>query len=447
MALVDQKPADSGRTGWNAILTTREPYATLSDDIEVDFLVVGAGFAGLSAARRIRQLNAGASIAIVDAVEIGDGPAGRSSGFMIDLPHAVSKSGYAGDVEQDRRDIRNNRAAIAFARQVSNDWGFEHEAFDPCGKINAAASAIGVKHNQTYATHLSRLGEECELLDADAMQATCGSDYYLGGLRTPGTVMIQPALYLRRFASALVERENCQLFECSPIVELGEQQDRWKAETAKGSILASRVILAVNGLIETFGFYQKRLMHINLYASMTRVLNTDEMARLGGESSWGFTPSDALGSTVRRINTSAGDRLLIRNGCTYDPSLQLPSDRLEAVSKAHRRTFDARFPMLESVALEYCWSGRLCLSRNHAPAIAELKPGLFSACCQNGLGLTRGTIGGVIAAEMASDYKGDSLLPDYDFKTMPNRLIAEPFMSAGARAVLRLKEWRAGREK
>lgn len=314
MVTVAQKPADSGRTGWNAILAEREPYASLSQDIEVDFLVVGAGFAGLSAARRIRQLNADASIAIVDAVEIGDGPAGRSSGFMIDLPHAVSKSGYAGDFEQDRRDIRNNRAAIAFARQASSDWGFEREAFDPCGKINAAASAVGVKHNQSYAAHLNRLGEDCQLLDADAMQATCGSDYYLGGLRTPGTVMTQPALYLRRFASALVEREHCLLFECSPVVELSQQSDRWKASTAKGSIVASRVILAVNGLIETFGFYEKRLMHINLYASMTRVLSADEMERLGGETSWGFTPSDALGSTVRRINTSSGDRLLIRNG-------------------------------------------------------------------------------------------------------------------------------------
>lgn len=97
--------------------------------------------------------------------------------------------------------------------------------------------------------------------------------------------------------------------------------------------------------------------------------------------------------------------------------------------------------------MEHCWSGRLCLSRNSAPAIAELKPGLFSACCQNGLGLTRGTIAGVIGAEIACDFKGESMMPDYDFKTMPSRLIVEPFMSVGARAVLRLKEWRAGREK
>jgi glycine/D-amino acid oxidase-like deaminating enzyme len=102
--------------------------------------------------------------------------------------------------------------------------------------------------------------------------------------------------------------------------------------------------------------------------------------------------------------------------------------------------------MLKRVEMEYCWSGRLCLSRNDVWALGELEPGLFSACCQNGLGTTRGTIAGIIAAEMATDSSDRSLVPDYVPETLPRRLFPEPFMTLGARSVIKLKEWRAGKE-
>ena len=94
--------------------------------------------------------------------------------------------------------------------------------------------------------------------------------------------------------------------------------------------------------------------------------------------------------------------------------------------------------------MEYCWSGRLGLSRNDVWALGELEPGLFSACCQNGLGTTRGTIAGIVAAEMASDVDADSLIPDFQGQASPKRLFPEPFMSLGARSAIKFKEWRAG---
>jgi glycine/D-amino acid oxidase-like deaminating enzyme len=365
---------------------------------------------------------------------------------MIDLPHALASGSYEGDSSQDLRNIRMNRAAIAFAADAVSEFNFVDETFEPSGKINAAAGKLGNDHNKNYARHLEALGEPYELLDAAAMRDVCGSDYYLGGLHTPGTVVIQPALYVRSLADALTAQAGCRLFENSPVHELSRQGEAWMLRTATGTVRAQRVLLAVNGLIESFGFYRQRLMHINLYASMTRELSSAEVESLGGVERWGFTPSDPIGSTVRRIDGSGGPRLIIRNRCTYEASLRLPRERLQQISHDHRRTFDARFPMLKNVAMEYCWSGRLCLSRNDAWAIGELERGLFSACCQNGLGTTRGTIAGIIAAEMASGSSDASLIPDFPAQPQPQRLFPEPFMTVGARGVIKFKEWRAGRE-
>jgi len=443
---VDLKPPNLGVSGWNALLPTRQAQPSLQQDIEADYLIVGAGFAGLSAARRLRQLDRQATIVMLEAQEIGQGPAARNSGFMIDLPHALASGGYAGDGARDLRDIRMNRAAIAFAADAAASWSFVDEAFNPLGKINAAASRGGIEHNETYARHLDRLNEPCELLDAKAMRDISGGDYYQAGLHTPGTVILQPALYIRSFADALVHQENCRLYENSAVKFLCRKQDRWCLQTGRGSVTAPRVILAVNGLIETFGFYRRRLMHVNLYASMTRELSDTEVSELGGESCWAFTPSDPLGSTLRRINASGGHRLLIRNRCTYEGSLRLPKNRLDSIARDHDRTFRARFPMLSKVSMEYRWSGRLCLSRNNVAAIGKLDQGLYSACCQNGLGISRGTIAGIVTAEMASDRQMDSLIPDYQAQPLPTKLFPEPFMTIGARTVLKVKEWKAGKE-
>lgn len=446
MARVDLKPADLGASGWNAILPPRQAQASLDQNLECDYLIIGAGFAGLSAARRLRQLEPGASIFLLESREVAAGPAGRNSGFMIDLPHALASGSYEGDSSQDLRNIMMNRAAIAFAADAVSEFNFADETFEPSGKINAAAGKRGNDHNQSYARHLEVLGEPYELLDASAMRDVCGSDYYLGGLHTPGTAVIQPALYVRSLADALTTQAGCRLFENSPVHELSRQGEFWMVRTANGSVRAQRVLLAVNGLIESFGFYRHRLMHINLYASMTRELTSTEVEMLGGVERWGFTPSDPIGSTVRRIDGRGGPRLIIRNRCTYEASLSLPRERLRQISRDHRRTFDARFPMLKNVEMEYCWSGRLCLSRNDAWAIGELERGLFSACCQNGLGTTRGTIAGIIAAEMASGSNDASLIPDFPVQAQPQRLFPEPFMTVGARGVIKFKEWRAGRE-
>ena len=446
MIRVETKSADSGRSGWEAILPERLPRPALEQDIECDYLVVGAGFAGLSAARRLRQLDRDARIVILEAFEVASGPAGRNSGFMIDLPHAIASGNYAGDDSADRRMTRLNRAAIAFAGDAAAAYDMPAEAFAGRGKVNAAAGYKGLANNDAYARHLEALDEPFEMLDAADMRALCGSDYYRGGLRTPGTAMIQPALYIRCLADALHEREGCELFENSSVQQLQRRGEHWLASCARGSVTAARVILAVNGLIETFGFYRHRLMHINLYASMTRVLSKEEVEALGGERHWGFTPSDPIGSTVRRVDDSGGTRLVIRNRCTYEAGLELPPERLNEVAGTHRRTFDARFPMLSRVGMEYCWSGRLCLSRNEVWALGELQPGLYSACCQNGLGTTRGTIAGIVTAEAASALDDQSLVPDYRPQAQPSLLFPEPFMTLGAKSVIRLKEWRAGRE-
>src|SRR5262249_57325335 len=102
------------------------------------------------------------------------------------------------------------------------------------------------------------------------------------------------------------------LFENSPVISLTRERGVWQVKTPKGTVTAPKVLLAVNGHVQSFGFFKQRLMHVFLYASMTRALTNEEVKRLGGEPTWDCGPADRLGSSVRRIAGICGNTTLAR---------------------------------------------------------------------------------------------------------------------------------------
>jgi len=440
---ITRLPVDPGPAAWSAILPEPPAADVLSGHRNADWLVIGGGFAGLAAVRRLAQLHPDARIVLLEARRIGEGPAGRNTGFMIDLPHDLASEDYGGAVAADQAQTRANRAAIDFAADMAAEFQLPEEAFSQSGKTNAAATEKGHLHNIAYARHLGQMGEPFELLDGSRMREMTGTDYYRSGLYTPGTAMIQPAMFVRGVAAAL-RSNRVHIHEMSPVTALNRKGD-WTATTPRGGVTAPRVILAVNGHAESFGHFRGRLLHVFTYASMTRALSSDECRRLGGASSWGVTPADPMGTTVRRISGSGGHRIVVRNRFTFDPSMEVGARRITRVARDHDRAFAARFPMLDSVDMEHRWGGRLCLSWNGVPALGEVEERLFSACCQNGLGTAKGTLHGMLTADLASG-RDSALLREVMDQPDPKRLPPGPLTYLAANAVMRWGEWKAGRE-
>ena len=444
-------PKNPGITGWKEILPKRKVNQKLSDNINADYLIIGGGFAGLSAARRLKQIDKDAKIALLEACEIGEGPAGRNSGFMIDLPHNLASDDYLGSLEKDREQTLINRSAIEFAKSASEEYEMPSEAIQLVGKTNAAASEKGMKFNTEYAKHLDKTSESYKMLDAQEMKDLTGIDYYINGLWTPGTAMLQPALYIQSFADGVAKNSNVTIYENSPVISLEDEgrhdgQKVWKAKTNLGSISSPKIILAVNGIVERFGYFQNRLMTIFTYSSLTRELTTDESNMLGGSNEWGLTSADAMGSSVRRISGMGGNRILVRNRWSYNPSMEASDSFMASAANSHFESFKARFPMLDKVYMEYSWGGRLCLSLNNVFAQGEVDEGIYSACCQNGLGTAKGTAIGIITAEKISG-ENTSLIPNFADEELPKKLMPKPLMWIGVNSYMRWKELLAGKEK
>jgi len=64
----------------------------LRGDITADWVIVGAGFAGVAFARRLAEINPTLKIIIVDAYTTRESASARNSGFVIGLPHNIGSS-------------------------------------------------------------------------------------------------------------------------------------------------------------------------------------------------------------------------------------------------------------------------------------------------------------------------------------------------------------------
>jgi glycine/D-amino acid oxidase-like deaminating enzyme len=188
-------PVHRGPAAWNEILGPGPAYPALEGrDRRCRDRRGGVRRAFRRASAAAAEPRAG--VVVLEAGRVAEGAAGRNSGFMIDLPHDLASEDYAG-AGDDRAMIALNRHAIGFARGAVADYGIDRNFFDPAGKVNGAASAAADAHNRSYAAHLATLGETSEMLDAQAMRELTGSAHYVSGLYTPGTVMLQPAGYIR----------------------------------------------------------------------------------------------------------------------------------------------------------------------------------------------------------------------------------------------------------
>lgn len=430
-------PFDDKSCGWYETLPAAlayKPDTNVLRGIEhTDWLVIGGGFVGVAATRRLAELNPDQRVILADAQPIGHGTSGRNSGFIIDLPHKGDLEG--DDIERKQKFIQLNRAAIEFLRQRVNQHDIPCDWSD-AGKLQAAVSDRGVKFLDHFQHLLRELDEPFEVLDRAALKQKTGTEYYQQALYTPGCVLMNPAALMR--GMLLNMPDNVSVYENTPVEKLERRNGAWVAQTRDGEIVANKILLGTNIFTEQLGYLKHRMLPIMTFASMTRPLTDEEFKAYGGTADWGMTPADYAGTTLRMTRDR---RLIVRNQYRYVPEYSSSLDERKEIRVMHRDAMTARYRMLHSVPFEFTWGGVCTLSSNYTSFFGELEPGLYASCCHNGVGAARGTISGKLLAEMASG--GDSELQRYmaEVSGMPARLPPEPALGLGVRTRIRISEW------
>jgi glycine/D-amino acid oxidase-like deaminating enzyme len=420
MPRITTLPRNDSPNGWELILPPRGAAPALKGATHAEFVVIGAGFAGLAAARRLAENRPHDRIALLDAQAVAAGASGRNSGIAMDVPYNIGTSSSA--VATLQRHVRLNRAALAYLEDVIRRHGIDCH-WSRRGKYHAAITDKG-KHRalEPVVQELTALGEPYTWLTRRELADRIGTSYFAAAIHLPGCVLLDTAALVRGLADTLPT--NVVLYENSPVIEF-EYRNGIRLTTPQGSLTADTVILATNGFVREFGFCRGRLLNYAIYASLTRRLTDGELQQMGSDPDWGLTPAHVNGGTAMRF--TADRRLFLRETVAFAPNFARPDIDLRGVARRHATRLRARYPMLPAEAIQYTWVGYDAMSSNRAHAFGRSAPDVYLAVCQNGVGITKGTISGLLAADLATS-RDNPLIADIEGLGTPARLLPRPLL-------------------
>jgi glycine/D-amino acid oxidase-like deaminating enzyme len=418
-------PGNDQTCGWTQGLPLRPTNASLQGEQVGDFVIVGAGYTGLSAARKFAQLNPNAKVIIIEAQRAGEGASARNSGYLVD---STLNDGHMSDtgLQQYREKYRLNKAGVDCVRELVNHHQIDCD-WDESGKFHATAVPAHEAKLQRFSDLLQELELEHRVLSGDQLYQRLGTHYYTQALWTAGGIMLQPAKLARAYIDILPA--NVTLYENSPVLTWQKQGPDFLVSTPMGQVKAPALLMAVNGFMSSAGLKRKRAFPLTLTASMTRPLSDAEYAAIGNPKAWGLLSAQAMGATVRLTEDR---RIMVRNTAEVWPAMNMSQSQLVKRKRVHQRGLKRRFPQLDASVFDSCWSGVTCVSGNNGQVFDQLDSKLLVAGCYNGGGIGLATLFGEQMAYMASGQMTDAIAM-IQARPKPTTLPPQPILSWGVR--------------
>ncbi|MDC2998738.1 FAD-binding oxidoreductase [Candidatus Pelagibacter sp.] len=413
---------------WVNDLSPRHNIKILSSDLDCEWLIVGAGYTGLSAARKLGQLFPNQKILLIDAQLAGEGASSRNSGYLVDT---TLNDGFTSDKElngyKKKADIYKLGidAVKRFIRehQVDCDW-------NECGKYFASSNMKDKKILENFSNTLSKLGFEHNLLSNYELKKNLGTNFYNIALHTKGGILLHPGKLARAMVDTLPK--NVNLYENSSLLNWEKINDVIFCKFKNGSIKTKKIIFATNGFLKSLGIKSNYNFPITLTASMTRSLTDEEFEYLGKPNEWGVLPVRPMGATIRMTKDR---RILIRNTAEVYNPYQMSKFELKKRSLTQQIGIKKRFPELPDDIIQSSWSGVVSRTRNSSQIFEKIDENVFVAGCYNGSGIGVGTLFGEQIANKACK-KNTKEIETIEARNKPSWLPPDPILSLGVKARL-----------
>jgi glycine/D-amino acid oxidase-like deaminating enzyme len=343
---------------------------------EARIVIVGAGYAGLSAALELH--NHGIECIVLDANEPGYGGSSRNGG-MVSGGVNVGKRYLAKAMSPDEAAPYLNDAADAFSHIEAL---IEREKIE-CNWTRSGyfLGAWCKSHYDSMASKMDTLNEnaqsEAYLVPPERQREEIGSDYYRGGMVIGRAAILHPALYFKGLLD-LCTAKGIRIASKTPVNKLTPTGPNWTVETSRGTIKANDVIIATNGYTgDVTPQFKRRVVPVGSY-----IIATEE---LQPEIATSLSPKNRSIADTRRVLTyyrmsPDGKRLIFGGRAKFGHT-----DPVETASILYEFMTD-RFPQLKGVSITHAWTGNVAFTLDEMPHMGKMDNLHFALGC-NGSGV------------------------------------------------------------
>ena len=360
---------------WDAYKPETLPEQKLTKEVTV--AVIGAGYAGLSAALELAKN--GVDVLVLDAADPGFGASTRNGGMV------------SGGVNVGKRyftKAMTDAEAAPFLHDASD--AFDHvESLITQNKIDCGWHKAGTFQGAWCQKHFDKMAHKVALINAEAnsgsyvvprdrQRAEIGSDYYYGGMVVARAAHLHPALYFQGLLK-LAQEAGVKIASKTALISMSQNaDDSWMLKTARGDIRCRDVVVCTNGYTgNATPDFKRRLVPIGSYIIATEELSPDLAKSL--------SPKNRSFADTRRVLTyyrlsPDGKRLIFGGRAKFGFT-----DPRETAPLLYQFMID-RYPQLKGTRITHSWTGNVAFGLDEMSHMGKLK-GMHYALACNGSGI------------------------------------------------------------
>ncbi|SLN37850.1 Gamma-glutamylputrescine oxidoreductase [Roseovarius litorisediminis] len=404
--------AERGYPYWWHALEGQSPLNEALPE-KCELLVIGAGYAGLSAA--LAAQNCGAQVVVVDADEPGQGASTRNGGMFGAHPRLGwhDLAARFGTATADAL-FAEAKPALDWARGLIAEQGIECD-LQESGRVQLAWTASHFENQKRLAGQVRDKSEvQVRIVERDDLKQEIETDRYFGGLVFSEHCAIHPAKFHQGLLRA-VRRKDIPVVAHARVDALERAGAGFEARTPKGVIRADKVLLATNGYTtKPFGWHAARVFPLPSYLIATEELPPNLIGHIAPGRR--MMVETRARHSYYRISPD-GRRIL------FGGRASMTNIDLATAAKRQHQTMCEIWPVLADVKLSHVWTGNTGYSFSHMPHVGSDR-GLHYAMGFSGSGTVMAPYLGAKAAYQAmGDMRGKTAYSDTRF----NRHWLHPF--------------------
>ena len=330
-------------------------YPQLEGDLNVDVVIVGAGFSGVATA--VELCERGYKVALVESNRIGWGATGRNGGQII--------GGYGRDPAAFSSSIGSEGVSIveSMGSECVEIIKERIEKYNIDCDLKWGYCEVGLKkrHLKSYREWAAE-DSAIQILDQNEIKQYVNSDLYLGGYYREDWGHIQP-LNLCIGEAKAAEVMGAKIFEQTQITRITYGENP-AVHTDKGSIKANHVILCGNAYMGNLVPY----LDARVLPATSCIIATEPLSDEQLQQTMVRDVAVCDSRTALDYYRLSADKRLLFGGLSNYTGLE-PSN-VQAIMHAKMTKV---FPSLKNTRIDYSWSGSMGISVRRMPQIGRIK--------------------------------------------------------------------------